>query len=122
MIDKHLLAERATGNNTHSGVFLAAEYDTVAFQLVIDAVGATPTITWKIQGSLNNDDWYDLAYITDMDDTAATAARTHGSPSAGQAFIQWLSNPVARRYGYFRAVISANTNVTYTVEAYRIRS
>lgn len=112
-----LLAESgSTGNNTHDGVAVPG-HEAIAFQIVAEAVGATPTITWKIQGSLDGTEWYDLAYVTDASDTAATAARTFASPAANDGQIVWLSNPVARKFEQFRAVTSANTNVTYRVEA-----
>jgi|SRR5581483_3159294 len=121
-----LTASAQTGNNTHAGVQINS-YNAIAFQLVAEAVGATPTITWKIQASVDdlsvsdgNARWFDVGYITDASDTISTTTRTFGSPSAGQSQVSFLSNPVARKYRRWRVVTSANTNVTYRVEAYRI--
>lgn len=107
----------STGNNTHSSVFVNGTYEAVAFQFRVTAVGATPTVTWKVQGSADGTNWYDVAYVTDASDTAATTGRTM---TAVGAQIEWLSNPVARRYKYFRLVTSANTNVTYTADLFLI--
>jgi len=103
----------STGNNTHDGVFVGGSYDAVAFLFEVEAVGATPTVSWKIQGSLDGSNWHDLGYITDASDTVATATR---AATAVGAQVSFLSNPVARKYNHFRLVTSANTNVTYSSE------
>lgn len=111
-----------TGNNTHAGVRIDPEPRGLAFQFVVEAVGATPTVTWKIQGSLDEDTvsdanaaWYDVSYVTDASDTPAVA--TIASTAVGKKAI-FLSNAQSRRYRRFRAVTSANTNVTYRVQAH----
>lgn len=120
MIDKGLLAPvGSTGNNTHEAFQVSGDYETVALQFVVEAVGATPTVTYKFQGSVDGVNWYDVAYVTDASDTLATATRVM---TAVGAQISFVSNPVARRYAYFRAVTSANTNVTYRAEVHRISS
>lgn len=82
----------------------------VAFHFAVSAVGATPTITYRWQGSLDGSVWKDLAYITDASDTIAVAART--MTAVGDEFL-FLANPLARIYRYFRLIVSANTNVTF---------
>lgn len=115
----------STGNNTHTGVHIEG-YDSVAFQFVVEVAGATPTITWKIQASPDdlsvsdvNAHWYDLGYVTDGSDTISQATITQ---TAVGGKIVFLSNPVARMYRRFRVVTTANTNVTYRTEAYRVTS
>lgn len=105
-----------TGNQTHTGVRTDAN-ETVAFEFEVTVVGATPTVTWVIQGSMDNANWYAVNYVTDATDTAAVAGLT--STAVGKKIV-FLSNPVARRYKYYRVVTSANTNVTYSVVAHRI--
>lgn len=124
MYEQVLLAPAgSTGNNTHASVHIEG-YDALAFEFVVEAAGATPTVTWKIQASPDdvsvsdaNAHWYDLGYVTDASDTISQATRT---ATAVGAQIEFLSNPVARKYRRFRAVSTANTNVTYRVEAYRV--
>lgn len=106
-----------TGNNTHSAVVPNRGYEGLAFQFEIEAVGATPTVTFKVQGSLDGTNYYDLGYITDASDTIATAALTKTSVAA---YIIFLSNPLARSYKYFRLVTTANTNVTYSAKLYQL--
>lgn len=118
MYESHALAAAgSTGNNTHSALYVGGTYESVAFQFRATAVGATPTVSWKIQGSPDGTNYFDLGYITDASDTVATATRAVTTVSAQ---INFLSNPVARRYKYFRLVTSANTNVTYAADIYTI--
>lgn len=107
----------STGNNTHDAAHVGG-YETVALTLEIEAVGATPTVTFKFQGSHDSTNWYDLAYVTDASDTLATAALT--KTSTGE-YTVFPSNTVARRYRYFRVVTSLNTNVTYKSTAYKYK-
>jgi hypothetical protein len=116
MYDSHALAPSgSTGNNTHSAVQLGGSYEAIAFQFEVEAAGTT--VTWKVQGSLDGESFFDLAYITDASDTVATAGKTVTTVSKQVIF---LSNPVARRYRYFRLVTSANTGITYRADAFPI--
>lgn len=89
---------------------------TTAFQFVIEAVGSTPTVTFKYQGSLDGTNWFDVLYTTDASDTAATTAITKTGTGAFVVFLN--GNSFDRFYKYFRVVTSANTNVTYRAEMY----
>ena len=126
MYEKALLATPgSTGNNTHSGVHLGSGYEAVVIQFVVEATGATPTVTWKVQASADDPatladaqaNWFDVGYITDASDTISQATRT---ATAVGAQIAFLSNPVARRFRRFRLVTTLNTNVTYRGEIYRV--
>lgn len=110
----------STGNNTHTAVQLPAFFEKVAAQLVVEAVGATPTITWKLQGALVPEgvtpattDFFDLMLLPTATDTgAATFVATAVGASA--AFLPYARD-LAR---WVRMVTSANTNVTYRGELY----
>lgn len=115
--DSVLAAAGSTGNNTHSSVHVGGEYKAIAFVMNVTAIGATPTITYKYQGSADGTNWFDVFYVTDATDTASAGTRVMTTVSQQIAF---LANPVARRYKYFRLVTSANTNVTYNAALYRI--
>lgn len=87
-----------------------------AFQFVVEVIGATPTITFKYQGSLDGTNWYDLIYYTDANDTLAVATRVATTVSA---VVQWQdSGGGSRAYTQFRCVTTLNTNVTYRAELY----
>lgn len=119
MFDKHLLAPAgSTGNATHNAVKLGP-YEALVFHFVVEATGATPTVTYKFQGSVDGSNWFDIAYVTDANDTVAVSTRVRTTVGSDVAF---LSNPVARRYQYVRLVTSSNTNVTYRGEVYQVVS
>ena len=104
----------STGNNTHLGVHSKAANAQVGFQFTVEAIGATPTVTWKYQGSVDNVNFYDIFYVTDASDTATAATRVETTVISR---IQWLSRlALTRQYTYYRLVTSANTNVTYSAD------
>lgn len=105
----------ATGNNTHNSVHVGSDYSSVVLQFVVDAIGATPTVTYKWQGSPDNTNWYDVAYITDASDTLSTSTRVVTTTGGTVSFV---CNPSARRYKFYRLVTTSNTNVTYHGEIY----
>jgi hypothetical protein len=115
---KHTLAPVGSTGTTaglpaNSGLKVNAGDLSVAFLFTVEAVGATPTITYKFQGSDDGSNWFDVNYITDASDTPATAARTR--TTQGQD-IAWLSQSGVRQYNFYRVVVTANTNVTYRAE------
>src|SRR3954447_25694284 len=89
------LAPRATtGNNTHTSVSVSPVTDRIVAALVIEAVGATPTVTVKIQGTLDASDivdgsanWFDLPFITDTNDTVAASL----TKTATGSYPMWIS-------------------------------
>ena len=104
-----------TGNNTHTAV-PASNGSRFGVQFVVEAAGATPTVTWKVQGSFDGKNWYDLEYVTDASDTGAAATRT---ATAVGAQAEWLDLAGGSRfYSQFRLVTTANTNITYRGELY----
>lgn len=110
-----------TGNSasTDGGVEVLllgdAGYPQVAFQFVVEAVGATPTVTFKYQGSLDRLTWTDVAYTTGA--LAASSQATQTVTGTGTT-VNFLAD--ARLiYRFFRCVTTANTNVTYRAEAYQ---
>jgi hypothetical protein len=106
----------STGNNTHAGVGVGAAMDKVAVQFVVEAIGATPTVTWKVQGTLDGVTWNDLFYVTPSTNTAASTAIVATTVST---IPIWLDQAGAERfYSQLRLVTSANTNVTYRAEMY----
>lgn len=110
------LAATSTGNNTHTAVRADAG-DAYAFEMEVTAIGATPTVTWVIQGSMDGTTYFPIAYVTDATDTVAVAGRTMTTVSTQ---IEFLANPTARQYKFWRLVTSANTNVTYRARMHRI--
>lgn len=105
-----------TGNNTHGLAGVGGAADRIAVQFVVEAIGATPTITWKVQGSLDGTSWYDVEYVSDSSDTGAAATRTATTVSSQ---VEWLDLAGGSRfYDDIRLVTTLNTNVTYRAELY----
>lgn len=103
----------ATGNNTHPAVAVTGSTAQVAVQFVVEAAGGTPTVTWKVQGSMDGTNWYDVFYDTDASDTGAAATRT---ATAVGAQLEFVDLAASRFYNWYRAVTTSNTNITYRVE------
>ena len=71
----------------------------------------------KIQGSPDGANWFDVGYITDASDTISQATESLASTGVK---IHFLSNPVARRYRYFRlnvAAVTGSPKATITIFA-----
>jgi len=118
----YLAAVGTTSNNTHPGVRTHGDYDLAIFHFIVEAVGATPTVTWKIQGCWAEPDvidadalWFDLGYVTESSDTFTTATRVATATTDRQA------NFAARPFSRFRLITSSNTNVTYRCEMQLVR-
>ena len=88
----------------------------VAVQFVVEAVGATPTVTLKVQGSLDGSNWSDMAFLPADSDTIATTKTV----TAVGATIVYLAQAHTRFLKQIRLVTSANTNVTYRGELYHV--
>ena len=106
----------STGTPVGTTVDAGAPSGAVAFQLVTEAVGATPTMTAKFQGSLDGANWYDLAYVTDSSDTSAVTAITRTTVGASLVFLDSANS--SRNYTKYRVNVSANTNCTFRAELY----
>lgn len=113
----------STGNNTHASVRCAPSASQSAFVLVVETGGATPAISWKVQGALDVDgiadgsaNWFDLVLIPAGSDTAAAIPIVVSSAVTGTVSAAFLSQAHSRFARRIRIVTTANTNVTYRVE------
>lgn len=109
----------STGTANHASARTTPAASKLCAVLIIEAAGATPTITAKIQGSLDDDtvadnaaNWFDLPFITDTNDTVAASL----TKTAVGGYPMWLSQSQVRFVKRVRLVTSANTNVTYRAE------
>lgn len=117
-------ASGSTGNNTHSAIKCGPARG-LALALVVENGGATPTISWKVQGTLANNDvtdanatWFDVLLLPAASDTVAAIPLVIPSPTAVTGFVSavWIAQGQIRFLPRIRVVTSANTNVTYRVE------
>ncbi|HEY6019306.1 MAG TPA: hypothetical protein VIY48_05195 [Candidatus Paceibacterota bacterium] len=111
----YLAPTGTTGNNTHAGVNVNPS-DRIGIAFVIEAVGATPTVTFAINGSQDGVNWVTAAIVAAA--TPGTVATTSGALTTVGQFHFFLPDPTF--YKYLRVVSSANTNVTYRVEQYSL--
>lgn len=124
-------AAGTTGNNTHASIGLPQNPCRLAFSIVAEVVGATPTVTWKYQVSTDplsvsdaNSTWVDLIYFTPgTNDTPAVATRAFAPAAAPASDTVFLDDANGTRFfRKARLVTTANTNVTYrgeVLEQYR---
>lgn len=115
-----LAATGQTGNNTHTGIDIGPYASgRVCVNFIVEAIGATPTVTFKLQGAMNDTT---LAYadIATVDSNADTIVTTKTVTAVGQFPVFVNSGPVDRFYRFYRLVTSANTNVTYRAELWAV--
>lgn len=110
----YLAPKGTTGNVLGSAVQGIPDYYAAGFQFVVEAAGATPTITFTVQGSLDNITWSDITYLPAGSDTASVAPQT---VTAVGTTVFFLDDPSgARFYKYWRLNPTANTNITFRCE------
>lgn len=105
-----------TGNNTHNvgGANLEAlDADGLVAQLNVEAIGATPTLTWVLEGSVDGQNWFTVPYVDNTADTPVFAASTVTAVGQYLKFF-WRATGAARFFRFFRVRTTANTNVTYS--------
>lgn len=111
-----LAATGATGNNSHASINPVAEGNKLAVAFTVEAVGGTPTVTYKLQATFDPDttvdasaNWFDLILLPSDSDTAAI---TKVVTATGQ-YVSYLAQSHVRFVRRVRLVTSLNTNVTY---------
>jgi len=115
---KYLLAPAGSTGNLNPGVTVDAgpASGAVCFQFVVEAAGATPTITYKFQGSMDGANWYDVQYITDTNNTGVATAKTATAVGGSISYLDAQSG--ARNYTKYRLIATLNTNITFRAELY----
>jgi hypothetical protein len=81
---------------------------------VVTTVGATPTVTVNIQGSMDGTNFYNVAYALPATPTTYTVAAITITTATTNHYILVPHHP----WRYLKLVYSANTNVTLTVDAF----
>ena len=86
----------------------------VALEFIIEAVGGTPTITWKLQGSFSTAGtpagaFVDCQLLPSASDTSVASVTQTGTGT----YVHFVSLAHSRQFRYYQCVTSANTNVTY---------
>jgi hypothetical protein len=108
----------STGNNTHASTTVPESADVLAVEFEITAIGAGPTVTFKLEGSLDDDsvaavdsDWFDLAMLPSV----SSVELVTDTQTTVDAFAYFIDT--RRRFARkVRLVTSLNTNVTYQAQ------
>lgn len=113
------LGAAAGTNNTHASVEAPPDADALAIEFRATAIGATPTVTWVVQGSDDgpevtdaNSDWYALFGLPAGGAAETAIGGTVTTVSDSEFFVELARRPVRK----VRLITSANTNVTYDSE------
>lgn len=108
------LSAAQTGNGASTNVVDRGGSTNVALLKIVTTVGATPTCTYLIEGSVDNSTWFAVPYAdsaTPLTVTVATFVITTASTSH-----KYIQPDVPVRF--LRVVYSANTNVTNSTDVY----
>lgn len=81
---------------------------------IVSTVGATPTVTVNIRGSMDGSNFYNVAYALPATPTTYTVAAITITSATTNHYILVPQHP----WRYLKIVMSANTNVTLTADVF----
>lgn len=81
---------------------------------IVTTVGATPTCTYQVEGSPDGTAFFPLATF----DASGAASATGATFVVTTATTTWRVVPVDMPWTFLRITMSANTNVTSTIDAW----
>lgn len=88
----------------------------VAVEFKVEAVGATPTVSWQVEGSINGTDWFSCDLIQ-ADGTVAGSNAVVTQTAVGTQ-IRYVDGLDKRWFSALRVRTTANTNVTFSSKLY----
>ena len=111
------LSDAQTGNGDSTNIAFRGNRLTTAQQAIVitSAIGATPTVTINIQGSVDGVNYVNIPYSAENTFSATWVVTALTITTAKTGF--YVLQP-GMAWRYLKLVYSANTNVTLTVEAY----
>lgn len=115
-----LAATGTTGNVTGAAVQANQGARSVGLEFIVEVAGATPTVSYKLQGTMDTSaappaaSWFDIIMVPSSSDTAAIT----GTVTAVGTTFSSIDAVGLRFANQFRLVTSANTNVTYRANLY----
>lgn len=109
------LSTAQTGNGASTNVVdRGAGAACTALLKVTTTVGATPTCTYAIEGSADGSDWYAVAYADSATPETVSVATFAITTATTVRKILRPNHP----WRYLRVTMSANTNVTNTIDVW----
>ena len=114
-----IAAKGSTGTGRKSALIDGTAASRLMIEFEVEAVGATPTVTFTIQGSMDGTTWTDMQYVTlDSSVAASKAGIVVTTVSKTHRFVDGLD----KRFPHYIAVnVTANTNVTFSARAHSER-
>lgn len=109
-----ILGTAQTGNVDTTNTLDRGTYQGGSALVITSAVGATPSVTANIQGSVDGSTWFNVPYS--LVATPRTFVLTAITITSAVTTTYLLQELVFWRY--LKVVYSANTNVTLTTTAY----
>jgi len=107
------LSDAQTGNGDSTNTAFRGSRERPGAVVITSAIGATPTVTVNIQGSIDGTSFYNIPYtLVGSPETVLYAAIVITTAVTTNYLLP------ARQWRYLKLVYSANTNVTLTVDAY----
>lgn len=111
-------SQTGNGDSTNTALMITGGRDqpgSPGAVVITSVVGATPTVTVNIQGSVDGTNFYNIPYaLVATPATEAVAAIVITTAVT----TTYLLRPTAQAWRYLKLVYSANTNVTLTAQAY----
>lgn len=110
------LSDAQTGNGDSTNIAFRGLRGTVGALVITSAIGATPTVTVNIQGSVDGVNWANVPYYSGAWVVAPTYIVTSFAITTAVTTMYHIRG--SDDFRYLKLAYSANTNVTLTVDAY----
>lgn len=81
---------------------------------IVSAAGATPTCTYQVEGSPDGTSWFPMATY----DATGAASPTGATFVVTSSTTTWRVVPVDMPWTFLRVTMSANTNITNTIDVF----
>jgi hypothetical protein len=107
------LSTAQTGNGDSTNIAFRGSRTSAGAVVITSAIGATPTVTVNILGSVDGTNFYNVPYTL----VASPETVTYAAIVITTAVTTTYLLP-ARQWRYLKLAYSANTNVTLTADAY----
>jgi hypothetical protein len=107
------LSTAQTGNGDSTNIAFRGSRTSPGAVVITSAVGATPTVTVNILGSVDGTNFYNVPYTL----VASPETVTYAAIVITTAVTTTYLLP-SRQWRYLKLAYSANTNVTLTADAY----
>jgi hypothetical protein len=112
MVETQAHPTGSTGNSSAVVQHTDGMGDNIAIDFTVEAVGATPTVSWIVEGSLDGVTWNTVPLLVSNTATAGSTAVVVQTTVGKQQ--RWLDGLIVRFYTSFRVTTTLNTNVTYS--------